>query len=166
MMMRVSVSSRPAWSTKWVPRQAGLHREILSQKAMNEWMNEWMTTTENFFGHWYVKPLGTKKPDANNATDCLASTQWAEKWGKPVPQHWSSAREEAPAQGRTAPSLLQASPAHCTELILQPWTYSLWKTQTKIAKKAVGKSKGICLNPNIVWSSREMARVGCRAMRP
>ena len=26
------LSSRPAWSTKWVPGQPGLHREILSQK--------------------------------------------------------------------------------------------------------------------------------------
>jgi hypothetical protein len=25
------LSSRPAWSTKWVPGQPGLHREILSQ---------------------------------------------------------------------------------------------------------------------------------------
>jgi hypothetical protein len=26
------LSSRPAWSTKWVPGHLGLHREILSQK--------------------------------------------------------------------------------------------------------------------------------------
>jgi hypothetical protein len=26
------LSSRPAWSTKWVPGQPGLHREILSKK--------------------------------------------------------------------------------------------------------------------------------------
>jgi hypothetical protein len=25
------LSSRPAWSTQWVPRQPGLHRETLSQ---------------------------------------------------------------------------------------------------------------------------------------
>jgi hypothetical protein len=27
------LSSRPAWSTKWVPGQPGLHRENLSQKT-------------------------------------------------------------------------------------------------------------------------------------
>ena len=27
------LSSRPAWSTEWVPRQPGLHRETLSQKT-------------------------------------------------------------------------------------------------------------------------------------
>jgi hypothetical protein len=27
------LSSRPAWSTKWVPGQPGLYREILSQKT-------------------------------------------------------------------------------------------------------------------------------------
>jgi hypothetical protein len=26
------LSSRPAWSTEWVPGQPGLHRETLSQK--------------------------------------------------------------------------------------------------------------------------------------
>jgi hypothetical protein len=28
-----SLSSRPAWSTKWVPGQPGLHRETLSRKT-------------------------------------------------------------------------------------------------------------------------------------
>jgi hypothetical protein len=28
--------SRPAWSTKWVPGQPGLHRETLSQKNMDK----------------------------------------------------------------------------------------------------------------------------------
>jgi hypothetical protein len=27
------LSSRPAWSTKWIPRQLGLHRETLSRKT-------------------------------------------------------------------------------------------------------------------------------------
>jgi hypothetical protein len=27
------LSSRPAWSTKWVPGQPGLHRETLSRKT-------------------------------------------------------------------------------------------------------------------------------------
>jgi hypothetical protein len=27
------LSSRPAWSTEWVPRQPGLHRETLSRKT-------------------------------------------------------------------------------------------------------------------------------------
>jgi hypothetical protein len=27
------LSSRPAWSTEWVPGQPGLHRETLSQKT-------------------------------------------------------------------------------------------------------------------------------------
>jgi hypothetical protein len=30
------LSSRPAWSTKWVPRQPGLYRETLSQKTKNK----------------------------------------------------------------------------------------------------------------------------------
>jgi hypothetical protein len=30
------LSSRPAWSTKWVPGQPGLHRETLSQKTKKE----------------------------------------------------------------------------------------------------------------------------------
>jgi hypothetical protein len=34
-------SSRPAWSTEWVPGQPGLHRETLSWKNP-KWMNEWI----------------------------------------------------------------------------------------------------------------------------
>jgi hypothetical protein len=30
------LSSRPAWSTKWVPGQPGLHRETLSSKTKNQ----------------------------------------------------------------------------------------------------------------------------------
>jgi hypothetical protein len=30
------LSSRPAWSTEWVPGQPGLHRETLSQKKQNK----------------------------------------------------------------------------------------------------------------------------------
>jgi hypothetical protein len=30
------LSSRPAWSTKWVPGQPGLHRETLSWKTKNK----------------------------------------------------------------------------------------------------------------------------------
>ena len=30
-----SLSSRPAWSTKWVPGQSGIHRETLSGKKKN-----------------------------------------------------------------------------------------------------------------------------------
>ena len=30
------LSSRPAWSTEWVPRQPGLHRETLSRKTKNQ----------------------------------------------------------------------------------------------------------------------------------
>jgi hypothetical protein len=33
------LSSRPAWSTKWVPGQPGLHRETLSQKK-KKWERE------------------------------------------------------------------------------------------------------------------------------
>jgi hypothetical protein len=29
------LSSRPAWSTKWVPEQPGLHRETLSRKPLS-----------------------------------------------------------------------------------------------------------------------------------
>jgi hypothetical protein len=36
------LSSRPAWSTKWVPGQPGLHRETLSQK------NQKTTTTKTW----------------------------------------------------------------------------------------------------------------------
>jgi hypothetical protein len=31
-----SLSSRPAWSTQWVPGQPGLHRETLSRKTKNK----------------------------------------------------------------------------------------------------------------------------------
>jgi hypothetical protein len=30
------LSSRPAWSTEWVPGQPGLYRETLSQKTKNK----------------------------------------------------------------------------------------------------------------------------------
>jgi hypothetical protein len=30
------LSSRPAWSTEWVPGQSGLYRKTLSQKKKNE----------------------------------------------------------------------------------------------------------------------------------
>jgi hypothetical protein len=34
------LSSRPAWSTKWVPGQPGLYRETLSQKTQNKQTNK------------------------------------------------------------------------------------------------------------------------------
>jgi hypothetical protein len=34
------LSSRPAWSTKWVPGQPGLHRETLSQNQKNKQTNK------------------------------------------------------------------------------------------------------------------------------
>jgi hypothetical protein len=34
------LSSRPAWSTEWVPGQLGLHRETLSQKAKQNKTNK------------------------------------------------------------------------------------------------------------------------------
>jgi hypothetical protein len=39
------LSSRPAWSTKWLPRQPGIYRETLSwnkqtNKRMNKWINK------------------------------------------------------------------------------------------------------------------------------
>jgi hypothetical protein len=34
------LSSRPAWSTKWVPGQPGLHRETLSQKTKQKKTNK------------------------------------------------------------------------------------------------------------------------------
>jgi hypothetical protein len=33
------LSSRPAWSTEWVPRQPGIHRETLSQKTKTKPLN-------------------------------------------------------------------------------------------------------------------------------
>ena len=40
------LSSRPAWSTKWVPGQPGLHRETLSQKNQKK-KQKTTTTTKN-----------------------------------------------------------------------------------------------------------------------
>ena len=40
-----SLSSRPAWSTEWVPGQPGLHRETLSQK--NKTKQKTKTKTKN-----------------------------------------------------------------------------------------------------------------------
>ena len=36
----VFLSSRPAWSTKWVPGQPGLYRETLSQKKKKKIKHE------------------------------------------------------------------------------------------------------------------------------
>jgi hypothetical protein len=35
--------SRPAWSTKQVPRQPGLHKETLSQKQTNMGLERWFS---------------------------------------------------------------------------------------------------------------------------
>ena len=40
------LSSRPAWSTEWVPGQPGLHRETMSQKT-NKKNKKQKTKTEN-----------------------------------------------------------------------------------------------------------------------
>jgi hypothetical protein len=45
------LSSRPAWSTKWVPGQPGLHRETLSQKTTTT------TTTTTKECQLYFVPL-------------------------------------------------------------------------------------------------------------
>jgi hypothetical protein len=44
------MSSRPAWSTKWVPGQSGLHRKSLSRKnknKQNKTNKKTITTTKN-----------------------------------------------------------------------------------------------------------------------
>jgi hypothetical protein len=41
------LSSRPAWSTKWVPGQPGLYRETLSQKTKQK--KKQNKTKKNFF---------------------------------------------------------------------------------------------------------------------
>jgi hypothetical protein len=45
------LSSRPAWSTKWVPGQPGLHRETLSQKT-NKQTNKNKKEKRKFF--WMI----------------------------------------------------------------------------------------------------------------
>jgi hypothetical protein len=50
------LSSRPAWSTKWVPgQQSGLHRETLSQKREKEWALQHCWRNEQ---SWLDRPIG------------------------------------------------------------------------------------------------------------
>jgi hypothetical protein len=44
------LSSRPAWSTKWVPGQPGLHRETLSRKTQKEKKNP--SQVHKYFWWW------------------------------------------------------------------------------------------------------------------
>jgi hypothetical protein len=46
------LSSRPAWSTKWVPGQPGLHRETLSRKK-----NKTKNQKPKQAGWWWHTPL-------------------------------------------------------------------------------------------------------------
>jgi hypothetical protein len=53
-----SLSSRPAWSTKWVPGQPGLHRETLSRKTKRT-----TTTTTKSTTRTTTKPTLKPKPN-------------------------------------------------------------------------------------------------------
>jgi hypothetical protein len=52
------LSSRPAWSTEWVPGQPGLHRETLSQKTKKK------KKKKDFYLEWWAAP----PEPAHNAT--------------------------------------------------------------------------------------------------
>jgi hypothetical protein len=53
------LSSRPAWSTKWIPGQPGLHREILSQKTKKKKKKQpVLLTTETYFWPYYLVLFG------------------------------------------------------------------------------------------------------------
>ena len=45
------MSSRPAWSTNWVPGQPGLHRETLSQKNKKQKKKKKKKQAEKLWGH-------------------------------------------------------------------------------------------------------------------
>jgi hypothetical protein len=49
------LSSRPAWSTKWVPGQPGLHRETLSQnKTKQNKTNKQTKNLQHIFVNWLI----------------------------------------------------------------------------------------------------------------
>jgi hypothetical protein len=54
------MSSRPAWSTEWVPGQPGLHREILSQKTKPE--ERCLPCLEGLFLSTWGSHLGSRIP--------------------------------------------------------------------------------------------------------
>ena len=43
-----SLSSRPAWSTKWIPGQPGLHRETLSRKTKQNKEKNWLLSPRSW----------------------------------------------------------------------------------------------------------------------
>jgi hypothetical protein len=68
------LSSRPAWSTKWVPGQPGLYREALSQKTKKKKkkkkkkdipISENLATAPGFHGYFFGTALG----DENHSSD-------------------------------------------------------------------------------------------------
>jgi hypothetical protein len=77
------LSSRPAWSTEWVPGQPGLHRETLSQKKKKKWTrNLKRDATSGFISlrglHvcvWKHQVLLQPRPENVAPLHCMTCTQ-------------------------------------------------------------------------------------------
>jgi hypothetical protein len=81
------LSSRPAWSTKWVPGQPGLHRETLSRKTKKKKKEKKYASACSFRSPWFSsqnqydasKPCVTTKPSVffwhqpHSLTHCVIS---------------------------------------------------------------------------------------------
>jgi hypothetical protein len=74
------VSSRPAWSTKWVPGQPGLHRETLSRNQKNKKKRkykilfQWLcvyTYTCAFMWYFPSRPRFSHMPVPHHTHTCL-----------------------------------------------------------------------------------------------
>ena len=76
------LSSRPAWSTEWVPGQPGLHRETLSLKNQTK-PNQTRKKKTNIYLKFYLKLFVPKKKNYTFSLH-LAITFWM-----PAQKHFS-----------------------------------------------------------------------------
>ena len=83
------LSSRPAWSTEWVPGQPGLHRETLSQKIKIKLkFKVTLRYTENSFGFINHRWLGDYKHKGRCKLPILAQPKhrvWEQWFSRPSP---------------------------------------------------------------------------------
>jgi hypothetical protein len=91
------LSSRPAWTTEWVPGQPGLYRKTLSQKKKQKTKNKQTnkSTLQGFVkNYWICNPIGrttlwTNQYPGALVSSCIRIKRWPSWPSLEREAHWT-----------------------------------------------------------------------------